>query len=211
MKSKSSLKAAVLSASVAAGMLTSCDSAKSGDTAQGAEGTNAALECIMTRTSVRQYQDRPVSRDTVEILLKAAMAAPTAVNKQPWAFVVVDDRAVLDSLTEYLPYARMLTHAPLAIVTCGDMSKAIEGDAREMWVQDVSAATENLLLAAHAVGLGAVWTGVYPIQERMDGVKKALALPDNLVPLSVVPVGYPATEQAPKDKWDASKVYFNRQ
>ncbi len=211
MKSKSSIKAAVLSASVAAGMLTSCDSAKSGDTAQGAEGSNAALECIMTRTSVRQYQDRPVSRDTVEILLKAAMAAPTAVNKQPWAFVVVDDRAVLDSLTEYLPYARMLTHAPLAIVTCGDMSKAIEGDAREMWVQDVSAATENLLLAAHAVGLGAVWTGVYPIQERMDGVKKALALPDNLVPLSVVPVGYPATEQAPKDKWDASKVYFNRQ
>ncbi len=211
MKSKSSIKAAVLSASVAAGMLTSCDSAKSGDTAQAADGSNAALECIMTRTSVRQYQDRPVSRDTVEILLKAAMAAPTAVNKQPWAFVVVDDRAVLDSLTEYLPYARMLTHAPLAIVTCGDMSKAIEGDAREMWVQDVSAATENLLLAAHAVGLGAVWTGVYPIQERMDGVKKALALPDNLVPLSVVPVGYPATEQAPKDKWDASKVYFNRQ
>lgn len=212
MKSKSSIKAAVLSASVAAGMLSSCDSAsKSGDAAGVADGQNAALECIMTRTSVRQYQDRPVSRDTVEILLKAAMAAPTAVNKQPWAFVVVDDRAVLDSLTAYLPYARMLTHAPLAIVTCGDMTKAIEGDAREMWVQDVSAATENLLLAAHAVGLGAVWTGVYPIQERMDGVKKALALPDNLVPLSVVPVGYPEGVAAPKDKWDASKVLFNRQ
>lgn len=211
MKSKSSIKAAVLSASVAAGMLSSCDSASRSGLVESADSSNAALECIMTRTSVRQYQDRPVGRDTVEILLRAAMAAPTAVNKQPWAFVVVDDRAVLDSLTAYLPYARMLAHAPLAIVTCGDLSKAIEGEAREMWVQDVSAATENLLLAAHAVGLGAVWTGVYPIEERVEGVRKALALPDNLVPLAVVPVGYPAGESTPKDKWDESKVLFNRQ
>ena len=211
MKSKSSIKAAVLSASVAAGMLSSCNTGSKEWGGADTDSTNAALECIMTRTSVREYQNRPVGRDTVEILLRAAMAAPTAVNKQPWTFVVVDEREVLDSLTAYLPYARMLAHAPLAIVTCGDMTRAIEGDAREMWVQDVSAATENLLLAAHAVGLGAVWTGVYPIDERVEGVRKALALPDNLVPLAVVPVGYPAKDSEPKDKWDVGKVMFNRQ
>ena len=211
MKSKSSIKAAVLSASVAAGMLSSCNTDSKEGGGADTDSKNAALECIMTRTSVREYQNRPVGRDTVEILLRAAMAAPTAVNKQPWTFVVVDEREVLDSLTAYLPYARMLAHAPLAIVTCGDMTRAIEGDAREMWVQDVSAATENLLLAAHAVGLGAVWTGVYPIDERVEGVRKALALPDNLVPLAVVPVGYPAKDSEPKDKWDAGKVMFNRQ
>ncbi|MBD5245087.1 MAG: nitroreductase family protein [Barnesiella sp.] len=211
MKSKSSIKAAVLSASVAAGMLSSCNTGSKEGGGADTDSTNAALECIMTRTSVREYQNRPVGRDTVEILLRAAMAAPTAVNKQPWTFVVVDEREVLDSLTAYLPYARMLAHAPLAIVTCGDMTRAIEGDAREMWVQDVSAATENLLLAAHAVGLGAVWTGVYPIDERVEGVRKALALPDNLVPLAVVPVGYPAKDSEPKEKWDAGKVMFNRQ
>ena len=112
------------------------------------EAVNPAVENIMTRTSIRQYQpDRSISRDTVDLLLRAAMSAPTAVNKQPWAFVVIDSRESLDSLAEVLPYARMLRHAPLAIVTCGDLGKALEGEAREFWIQDVSAATENLLLA----------------------------------------------------------------
>lgn len=174
------------------------------------ESGNAALECIMTRTSIRAYDaERKIGKDTVEILLKAAMAAPTAVNKQPWAFVVVDDRAVMDSLMAACPYARMLESAPMAIVTCGDLSLAIEGEARDMWIQDVSAATENLLLAAHAVGLGAVWTGVYPIPERLEGVRKALGLPSNIVPLAVVPVGYPAGNATPKDKWMSEKVHYN--
>ena len=113
---------------------------------------NQALECILTRTSVRQYdENRTISRDTIETLLRAAMAAPTAVNKQPWAFVAIDNRQDLDSLAAVLPYARMLAKAPLAIVTCGDMSKIIDGETPDkgFWIQDVSAATENLLLAAH--------------------------------------------------------------
>ncbi len=134
----------------------------------------ATLQCIATRTSVRQYQpDRAIPQDTVELLLRAAMAAPTAVNKQPWVFVVLDQREVLDSLVDALPYARMLTHAPLAIVTCGDMSKTVENDGKDFWVQDVSAATENLLLAANALGLGAVWSDVYPLADRVEGDRKA--------------------------------------
>ncbi len=171
---------------------------------------NKGIENIMTRTSIRQYDaTRKISPDTVEILLKAAMSAPTAVNKQPWQFVVLDKREAIDSLAQYLPYAKMLEHAPLAIVTCGDLTEAIEGEGETYWVQDVSAATENLLLAAHALGLGAVWTGVYPISERVAGVQKALMLPDSIVPLAVVPIGFPAMDQKPKDKWKPEKVHYN--
>jgi len=174
---------------------------------------NPALECILTRTSVRQYdENRTISRDTVETLLRAAMAAPTAVNKQPWAFVAIDNRQDLDSLAAVLPYARMLTKAPLAIVACGDMSKTIDGETPDkgFWIQDVSAATENLLLAAHALGLGAVWTGVYPDAERVKAVQQRLGMPDSIIPLAVVPIGYPAGPQTPKDKWKTENVHFNR-
>ena len=174
---------------------------------------NQALECILTRTSVRQYdENRTISRDTIETLLRAAMAAPTAVNKQPWAFVAIDNRQDLDSLAAVLPYARMLAKAPLAIVTCGDMSKTIDGETPDkgFWIQDVSAATENLLLAAHALGLGAVWTGVYPDADRVKAVQQRLGMPDSIIPLAVVPVGYPAGPQTPKDKWKTENVHFNR-
>lgn len=205
------MKKTVLMLSIFISVIMAACSEKAGQNDGAQTGGNAAMDCIMTRTSVRNYEaGHKISKDTVDMLLKAAMAAPTAVNKQPWAFVVVDDRAVMDSLMAACPYARMLEKAPLAIVTCGDMSLAIEGEARDMWIQDVSAATENLLLAAHALGLGAVWTGVYPIPERVEGVKKALGLPSNIVPLAVVPVGYPAGSSTPKDKWMPEKVHYNR-
>lgn len=172
---------------------------------------STVLDAIFTRTSVRTYQEgKTVSPDTVEILLRAAMSAPTAVNKQPWAFVVLDTRESLDSLAEVLPYAKMLHHAPLAIVTCGDMDKALEGNGRDFWIQDVSAATENMLIAAHALGLGAVWTGVYPDMERVEAVQKRLGMPANIIPLSVVPIGYPSGEHQPKDKWNPDAVRYNR-
>ena len=161
----------------------------------------------MTRTSVRQYTDRPISADTLETLLKAGMAAPTAVNKQPWAFVVTTGRDALDSLATLQP---RLKTAAAAITVCGDMTRAIEGEGRDFWVQDCSAATENILLAAHALGLGAVWTGVYPIAERVDDVSRALALPDSVVPMCIIAVGYPVGDQEPKDKWDPSKVHYQR-
>lgn len=191
--------------------LSSCNNNNPAPETSTGNDASAVLDAIFTRTSVRTYeQGHAVSPDTVEILLRAAMSAPTAVNKQPWAFVVLDNREALDSLAEVLPYAKMLNHAPLAIVTCGDMDKAIEGDGRDFWIQDVSAATENLLIAAHALGLGAVWTGVYPDMERATAVQQRLGLPSNIIPLSVVPIGYPAGEQHPKDKWNPDVVRYNR-
>lgn len=191
-------------------MMTSCtsnntDTPASDNTAAG----NQALENIMTRTSVRQYlPGKTISSDTIETLLRAAMAAPTAVNRQPWQFIVVDNRESLDSLAKALPHAKMLEHASIAIVPCGDLDKAFEGEP-SYWIQDVSAATENLLLAAHSLGLGAVWTGVYPTKERMTAVSQQLGLPSNVIPLAVVPVGYPDGEQQPKDKWNPEAVHFN--
>ncbi|MGN0218771.1 MAG: nitroreductase family protein [Muribaculaceae bacterium] len=171
------------------------------------DAARAVIGNIMTRTSVRQYTDRPISADTLETLLKAGMAAPTAVNKQPWAFVVTTGRDALDSLATLQP---RLQTAAAAITVCGDMARAIEGEGRDFWVQDCSAATENILLAAHALGLGAVWTGVYPIAERVDDVSRALALPDSVVPMCIIAVGYPLADQEPKDKWDPSKVHYQR-
>lgn len=171
------------------------------------DAAQAVIGNIMTRTSVRQYTERPISADTLETLLKAGMAAPTAVNKQPWAFVVTTGRDALDSLATLQP---RLQTAAAAITVCGDMTRAIEGEDRDFWVQDCSAATENILLAAHALGLGAVWTGVYPIAERVDNVSHALALPDSVVPMCIIAVGYPVADQEPKDKWDPSKVHYQR-
>lgn len=193
--------------------LTSCSGSSTPEQTDAATSANPALECILTRTSVRQYEaDHTISRDTIETLLRAAMSAPTAVNKQPWAFVAIDDRQALDSLSASLPYARMLTSAPLAIVVCGDLSKVIESENAErgFWIQDVSAATENLLLAAHSLGLGAVWTGVYPDNERVKAVQQRLGMPGSIIPLAVVPIGYPAGPQTPKDKWKTENIHYNR-
>lgn len=187
----------------------SCSSNTQEATPSNIPAKNAAIENIMTRTSVRQYQpNRSISKDTIEILLRAAMAAPTAVNCQPWQFIVVNERAALDSLASALPYAKMLKDASIAIVTCGDLSKAFEPEP-SFWVQDLSAATENLLLAAHSLGLGAVWTGGYPT-ERMKAISEHFNLPSNIIPLAVVPIGYPLGEQQPKDKWNPEAVHYNR-
>lgn len=170
---------------------------------------NAVLENIASRTSVRSYTDKPVDVTTIEQLLRAGMAAPTAVNRQPWHFVVVNDKAQLKALSKTNPYSDMLTRAPLAIVVCGDMKKALSGEAREFWVQDCSAATENILLAAKALGLGAVWTGCYPMEERMANVSQVLNLPENIVPLCVIVMGYPNEQPEPKDKWKPENVSYN--
>jgi len=189
--------------------MTSCNSPSAKDNATAASVDNAALENILTRYSVRQYQTgRTISKDTVEMLLRAAMSAPTAVNKQPWQFIVVDQREILDSLAAVLPNAKMLAQVPLAIIPCGDLSKAYENEP-DYWIQDVSAASENLLLATHALGLGAVWTGVYPNKERVQTVSERIGLPANIIPLAVVPIGYPEGEPTPKDKWNPDNVHYN--
>ncbi len=168
--------------------------------------TPIALENIMTRTSIRQYSGKQIPADTVEILLKAAMAAPTAVNAQPWHFIVVNDpekRQVIADVSSQI--GDKIKTAGAVIVVCGDSNRFFKGQP-EYWVQDCSAATENLLLAANACNLGAVWCGIYPDTLRVEALRAALGLPANLIPLNVVPIGYPTAVHNPKDKWDPKKV-----
>jgi len=169
------------------------------------------LDCIMTRTSVRSYTSEKVDAETVEKLMKAAMAAPCSKNRQLWEFVVVDDRKVLDTLAAGLRYATMLTEAPLAIVVCEDTFYEENGEKvfNQCWQQNTSAATENILLAAHAMGLGAVWTAAYD-EERQTVVREALGITGSIMPLCVIALGWPDVQKAPKDKWKPEKVHYNR-
>ncbi len=195
-------------------LLTGAGAAQAQDCCQGSEKKEccqkAAIENIMTRTSIRKFKQQAVEAEKVETMLRAAMAAPTAVNKQPWHFVVVTDKQVLSELAGQGGRGNMLRNAPLAIVVCGDMSKAMQGKGQEYWIQDTSAATENLLLAAHALGLGAVWTGAYPMDDRYTHIQKVLGMPETVVPLNICIIGYPDEQPTPKDKWKPENVSYNK-
>lgn len=194
------------------GGLTACDGKNVGDMNNEVakqNSTDAVIENIMTRTSIRQFTDQPISKDTLETIVKAGMAAPSAVNAQPWAFVVVTDKEMLDSLKDVHPYSNLKT-ATAAIIVCGDLQKAMDGIGREYWVQDCSAVSENILLAAHAYGLGAVWCGVYPVKERVDAVSGALGLPDSIIPLNIITMGHPAANPAPKDKFKPEIIHYQK-
>lgn len=168
------------------------------------------LQNIHARKSVRSYTDRAVTPEQIDTLLRAAMAAPSGRDMRPWHFVVIDESATMHKLSEALPYAQMLKEAPVAIVVCGDTGLLdAQGNPGRNWPFDCSAATQNLLLAVEAMGLGAVWTGVYPYEDRTAAVKEALALPDHIVPLNVVPVGYPKGETKPKEKYDPTHIHKN--
>ena len=169
----------------------------------------AAINNIMTRTSIRQYTDEPVSKAYIETMLRAGMAAPTAVNRQPWHFVVVTNRDKLNALATANRGTAMAAKAPLAIVVCGDMQKTLQGTGQGFWVQDCSAATENILLAANALGLGAVWTGLYPNEERAKAVRDVLKAPETIVPLCTIVIGHPAERPQPKDKWKSENVSYD--
>lgn len=170
---------------------------------------DAVLENIHARKSVRQFTDEPVSQEHIETMLKAAMAAPTAVNYQPWRFVVITERARLDAMAEVLPYAKMLKQAPLAIVVCGETTW-FEGRENTYWQQDCSAATQNILLAAEALGLGAVWTGVYPNMDLARPLAEFLGLPGNVQPLCCIPIGHHDGTTQPKDKWRPENIHYEK-
>lgn len=170
---------------------------------------DAVLENIHARKSVRQFTDEPVSAEHIETMLKAAMAAPTAVNYQPWRFVVITERARLDAMAEVLPYAKMLKQAPLAIVVCGETTW-FEGRENTYWQQDCSAATQNILLAAEALGLGAVWTGVYPNMELARPLAEFLGLPGTVQPLCCIPIGHHDGTTQPRDKWKPENIHYER-
>jgi nitroreductase len=165
------------------------------------------FEAVKTRRSVRNYQEQKVPEEIVMELLQAAMCGPSAGNQQPWQFIVIDDRKVLDSLLTANPNAKMCKEAQLAILVCGDLTKEKYPG---FWVQDCSAAVMSILLVAHSRGLGAVWTGVYPIQERVDGFRRLLHLPDTVMPLALVPMGYPAKDLPHADRFQPDRVHRNR-
>ena len=177
---------------------------------QATDMENQAIQTIMTRVSVREFTGEKISEAQIDTLLRAAMAAPSAINKQPWAFIVVTDEDMIAKLGEALPYSRCSNHPAVAIIPCGDLSKAIEGEMGAFWINDVSAATENLLLAAHAMGLGAVWTGLHPDMNRAKLVQEMLGLPEHIIPLCVVPVGVPAEHPDVKDKYKPENIHFNK-
>lgn len=191
----------VLAATAALCMAASCQSGQKNQLSQ----AEATLQTIAQRTSVRQYvKGKQVEQEKVDKLLRAAMAAPSGMDRRPWEFVVVNERAALDSLAAALPYAKMLSHAPMAVIVAGDTTKS------EYWYLDCSAAAQNLLLAAKALDLGAVWTAAYPYEDRMESVRSCLQLPPQVKPLCVIPVGYPDGAFQPKDKWDETRVHYNK-
>src|SRR5512135_543719 len=170
---------------------------------------NEALNVIYTRRSVRSFTGDAVAREDLMKILRAGMSAPSAVNIQPWAFIAVTKRETLDQLCERLPYAKMLDKAGAAIVVCGipDKDAVYSG---KYWVMDCSAAAENILLAAHALGLGAVWTAVYVEKERMHNVRKILGIPLNIIPLNVIPIGVPKGGGMVIDKFKEENIRWER-
>ncbi len=160
------------------------------------------IDTIYSRRSIRRYTEEPVSEEQIKTLLEAAMAAPSASNRKPWHFVVVTERETLDRLAEAHKYAKMLHGAPVCISVCGDQSVS-----ERFWVQDCSAATENLLLAATALGLGAVWCGVYPSHERVEAMSKILGIEAPVVPLNIIAIGHPAEEKEPRTQYDEGRVH----
>jgi nitroreductase len=172
--------------------------------------TTIVLENIMSRKSVRNYTGEPVTKACLLALLKAGMAAPSARNRQPIAFVAVTDRATLDALGDGLPYTKMLYKAGACIVVCGDASVDLQAGATDLWDQDAAAASENILLAAEAMELGAVWSALYPYPERENHVRKFVKLPPSVTPFSIIPIGHPTGQDQPKDKFRADKVHWER-
>lgn len=165
---------------------------------------NPTLETIFNRKSVRKYTERPVDKEMLETLVRAGMAAPSSRDRRPWEFIIVTDRNLLDTMGDGLPLARMLKETKQAIIVCGDTIKS-----NNAWQLDCSAAAQNVLLAAESMGLGAVWTAAYPYPERMKVVRDALQLPEHIVPLTVIPVGYPVGMEKTKDKFNKKQMHYN--
>jgi nitroreductase len=168
-----------------------------------------ALTVIKERKSVRSYTGEAVSKKDIDKILYAAMAAPAAIHMLPWKFIVITDQTTLKTLADGLPFAKMLTKAGTAIVVCAVPDEAALGN-EAFAIIDCTCASENILLAAEALGLGAVWTAVYPNKELMDFVRKELGIPQNIIPLNVIPVGHPAGLEEAQEKYDAKNIHWEK-
>jgi nitroreductase len=160
------------------------------------------IKTIFSRRSIRKYTKESVSEEHIKTLLEAAMAAPSGSNRKPWHFVVVTERGTLNRLAKAHQYAKMLHEAPLCIVVCGDESLA-----QHFWQQDCSAATQNILLAAQALGLGSVWCGVYPLETRVSEISEILGIEPPVRPLNLIAMGYPAEKKEPRTQYDEDRVH----
>jgi nitroreductase len=194
--------AVVLAILVSAAVVSEC-------LAQKEEMVPDALTVIHSRKSVRNFTGQSVEKEKLDKILKAAMAAPTAVNRQPWSFVVVTERKTLNTLRDGLPYAKMLGQAGAAIVVCAVPEKAHDRMV-EFAIIDSSLAGENILLAVEALGLGATWTAAYPYKDRMNVVRRALNIPESVIPLNVIPIGYPTGADKPKDKYKPENIHWEK-
>ncbi len=172
--------------------------------------TNDTLKVIYSRKSVRKYIDKPVTKEQLETLVHAAMAAPSGSDKRPWAFIVVTERETLKALAEGLQYGKMLANAGAAIVVCGVPKNPSTGVVSDMWDQDCPAATQNILLACESMGLGGVWIAVKNRPTREEHVAKVLGIPDDIMPFCAISIGYPDGSERPKDKWDPSNVHWGK-
>lgn len=166
------------------------------------------LDHIFKRRSIRKYTDKQVDGDTLVLLMQAAMAAPTTANNQPWEFIAINDKEVMDKLRKELFFGQY--NATAAIVVCGNMNFAFSPPSQEYWVQDCSAAIQNILLAASGMDLGSVWIGLYPLPSKIKPVRKVLDIPDYVIPLGVVYLGYPDEVKEPRTQYNEKAVYWQK-
>ncbi len=166
-----------------------------------------ALEAIFTRRSIRQYENKKIPDELVQKILAAGMSAPSAGNEQPWQFILLSEKSILQEMHKLNPYAVMAKDASLAIIVCGDLSlEKHEG----FWVEDCAAAAQNILLAVHALGLGAVWTGIYPRQDRVEAFRNFFKMPEHVIPLALIPIGYPAQKPVTQERFRQDRIHTNK-
>lgn len=164
------------------------------------------MNAIYKRRSIRKFEKKPVPEKELMEFIRAGMNAPSAGNEQPWQFIIIDKRELLDEIPTFHPYAQMLKQAPAAILVCGDLDLEKH---KGYWVQDCAAATENILLEITDRGFGGVWLGVYPRKDRVEGIRKLLRIPDRIIPFSLIAVGYPAEKKDPKNEFKKERVRYN--
>ena len=170
---------------------------------------NPSLDFIYRRRSVRKYENREIPAEMFNDLFEAAMSAPSAVAKDPWHFLLIRDRKALDNIVKILPNGQMLRQAPAAVVVCGDINKAHANEISYM-LQDLSAAVENLLLAATALGLGSCWLGMHPRPDRIDGIRSLFSLPENIIPMCGIALGWPAENPEPRARFKPERVHLGK-
>jgi len=166
------------------------------------------MNIILQRRSIRKYTNQEISDVNLKMIFQAAMNAPSAGNEQPWEFILIKDKEILGKIAAALPYGRMLASSPVAITVCGNLKRQIYG--KDYWIMDCSAATENILLSATELGIGSVWLAVYPENERQEFMKKILFIPDYIIPLAIVALGYPDEKKKPRDRFCEDRIHINK-